>query len=128
MPTMTLKGRSMWLTIIKTVLGFGGGIINKFQERKQKSDDARVAWETAAGRSMVDSWKDEFVTVVICWPLIQTFVGNLMFAFTGNSAILDAQARSMEEIGFLLETPYGDLMYIVVLAAVGIKSAKAFLR
>jgi hypothetical protein len=114
----------MWAGILKAVLGFGGGIINNFQERKQRAQDARVAWETVAGKSLTDSWKDEYVTVVVTFPILQNFVGNLVYAFTGKSQLLDAQRASMEQLGYLLDTPYGDLLTIVVLAAVGIKTVK----
>jgi hypothetical protein len=64
------------------------------------------------------------VTVVITFPIIQNFVGNLIYSFTGKSQILDAQQASIEQLGLLLNTPYGDILTIVVLAAVGIKTVK----
>ena len=95
------------------------------QDLKSAEHIANAAWETAVGRSMENGWKDEYVTVLVTFPIIQNFIGNLMYAFTGNSNILLAQEQSMVQIGLLMDTPYGDIMTIVVLAAVGIKGLKA---
>lgn len=112
------------LGFLKLLVAPIAGYMGKRQEAKAKEAEARSAWETAMGRSMENGWKDEFVTVVICFPLIQIFIGNLFYAFTGKSMILDAQKASMEQIGVLMGTPYGELMMVVVLAAVGIKGLK----
>lgn len=100
-------------------------VVTGYQERKQKAQDAKAAWEQVAGRSMENGWKDEYVTVVITFPLWQIFIGNLYYAFTGRDAILRANDESLRQIGELLATPYGDVMMVVVLAAVGIKGFKA---
>ena len=110
----------MWGMIISAVSGFMG----KRQERKGKEADARAAWETAMGRGMENGWKDEYVTVVVTFPLWQIFIGNLLHAFTGNDSILAANAASMLQIGQLMTTEYGQLLMVVVLAAVGIKGLK----
>ena len=113
----------MWTLITN----LAGNIFGKYQERKAKEAEAKAAWEAAAGRSMEDGWKDEYVTVIITFPLLQIFIGNLVaiwFPEKGD-AIVAANAASLEQIGYLMETPYGEIMVIVVLAAVGIKGLKA---
>ena len=110
--------------ILKLLVGPVTNWFSKRQENKAAEQRATNEWESSMGRSMENGWKDEFVTVVICFPLIQIFVGNLVYAFTDASAILDAQKASMEQIGQLMGTPYGELMMVVVLAAVGIKGLK----
>lgn len=115
----------MWNLIAGPIINAVSGFVGKRQERKQTIAKANAAWEAAAGRSMENGWKDEYVTVVITFPIVQNFVGNLMYAFTGNSKILEAQKASLEQIGQMMGTPYGDLMMVVVLAAVGIKGIKA---
>ena len=105
-----------------------GPISSWFAGRKDTKDKtlaATQAWEASMGRSMENGWKDEYVTVVVTLPLVQSFVGNLVYAITGKSQILDAQALFMADLGAMMETPYGDLMLVVVLAAVGIKGLKA---
>ncbi len=107
-------------SLISAVSGYFG----QRQENKAAEKRATTDWETAMGRSMENGWKDEYVTVVITFPLWQIFIGQLLYAFTGNMAILNANDRALEQIGLLMETPYGELMMIVVLAAVGIKGLK----
>jgi len=109
------------------VTGLISKVVGGYQERKAKEADAKQAWETAMGRSMEHSWKDEYVTIVITFPLWQIFIGNLVYAFSehGDERLLLANQKSLEDIGALMGTPYGDVMMIVVLAAVGIKGLKA---
>lgn len=112
------------LGFLKLLVGPISSFMQNRADRKAKEAEANQMWEASMGRSMENGWKDEFVTVVICFPLIQIFIGNLVYAFTGASVILDAQKASMEQIGQLMGTPYGELMMVVVLAAVGIKGLK----
>lgn len=118
----------MWLGLIKAVTGFAGGIFGKYQDRKAATATANAAWETATGRSMIDSWKDEYVTIVVTFPLWQIFIGNLIYAYNGNELILLANEQSLAQVGDLMSTPYGRLMMAVVLAAVGLKTVKGIFK
>lgn len=111
----------IWSLVVNAATKF----IDNWQTQKQRDADAKAAWEAAAGRSMENGWKDEYVTVIITLPILQSFVGNLWFAITGHSNILDAQVMFLDSLGQMMETDYGDLMVIVVLAAVGIKGIKS---
>lgn len=111
----------MW----QLLTGLVSKVIGGYQERRLTEAKARQAWEQAAGRSMENGWKDEYVTVIITLPILQSFVGNLWFAFTGKSEILAAQDAFLAQMGQMMETPYGELMFVVVLAAVGIKGIKS---
>jgi len=111
--------------LLTSIVGAGTELLGKRSERKAKEAEATAAWETAMGRSMENGWKDEYITVVITFPLWQIFIGNLMYVFTENDKILTANAASLKQIGELLDTPYGHLMLVVSLAAVGIKGMKA---
>lgn len=117
----------MWNLLIGPLVNLAKGAITKRQERKQTIANANAAWEAAAGRSMENGWKDEYVTVIITLPLIQIFSGNLLSVWfpEKGSAILAANSASLTQIGNLMETPYGTVMMAVVLAAVGIKGLKA---
>lgn len=107
------------------VMGVFNKVVDGYQQRKAREQEAKAAWESAAGRSMENGWKDEYVTVIITLPILQSFVGNLWYAFTGNSKILEAQRTFLADMGELMKTDYGELMLIVVLAAVGIKGIKS---
>ena len=110
----------MWTAL----LGIGKSMLSGWQERKAKAADAKQAWETAMGQSMSGSWKDEYVTIVVTWPILQMFIGNLVFAFNEDARIMLDNQKSLEDLGALMDTPYGQLMMVVVLAAVGIKGLK----
>ena len=110
--------------IITGLLGMGKDALKSRNDRIAATQQANAAWEASTGRSMENGWKDEYVTVVVTFPLWQIFIGNLLYAFTGRDAILKANAASLTQIGELMDTPYGQLMMVVVLAAVGIKGLK----
>jgi hypothetical protein len=119
------------LALLKAIAGpiISGvtGVIQKRQDRKAKEQEANAAWEASMGRSMENGWKDEYVTVMVTLPLLQIFIGNLLSIWfpEKGQAILAANQASLTQIGTLMDTAYGQVMMVVVLAAVGIKGAKA---
>ena len=110
--------------MINAIIGLATSFIKGRQEQKAKEHEARTAWETAVGRSMDNGWKDEYVTVIITLPILQSFVGNLWFALTGNSQILEAQSAFLADMSKLMDSEYGVLVWTVSLAAVGTKGLK----
>jgi hypothetical protein len=93
----------------------------KLQLGQQLSD---AEWEAMGVQSGDGSLKDEYITVIITLPIPYVFVGNTFYAFTGDSRILDANRAALEQLGQLMDTPYGQLVFAVSLAAVGLKSIK----
>ena len=85
-------------------------------------------WEAMGVASGDGSLKDEYITVVITLPIPYVFVGNTWFAFTGDSRILEANKAALEQLGALMDTPYGQLVFAVSLAAVGLKTVKGMLK
>lgn len=114
----------MW----QAVAGLVGGAITKWQDRKANLAAANAAWETAAGKRMSNGWADEYVTILITLPLWQIFIGNLLFAYGGDERVMLANDKSLADIGALMDTPYGEVMMVVVVAAVGLKTIKGVLR
>lgn len=116
----------MWNLLIGPILEIGKNALKSRSERKAKEQDANAAWEAAMGRSMENGWKDEYVTVMVTLPLLQIFLGNLASVWfpEKGTAILAANTASLNQIGSLMDTPYGQIMMVVVLAAVGIKGLK----
>ena len=112
------------LALLKLAMGPISNYLKGRKDSKDKQAAATMAWETATGKSMLGSWKDEYVTIVITWPIVQLFVGNLVAAFSDDTRIMLANQQSLIELGALMDTPYGKLMMVVVLAAVGIKGLK----
>ena len=116
------------IPLIGPLISLAGGWLKGRQEIKKAEATATAAWEQSTGRSMENGWKDEYVTVVITFPLLQIFIGNLVsiWAPDKGKAIIAANAESLTQIGTLMDTAYGQVMMVVVLAAVGIKTVKAF--
>ena len=114
-----------WNLLIGPVFDVVKSALKNRSDRKAKEQQANAAWEAAMGRSMESGWKDEYVTVVITLPLWQIFIGNMYAALTGDTRIILASEKSLQDIGAMMGTPYGDIMMVVVLAAVGIKGLKA---
>ena len=113
--------------LIAPLVNLVGGWMKGRQETKKVEAEATAQWEKSVGRSMENGWKDEYVTVIITMPLLNIFFGNLYSVFDAEKgqAILSANNAAMAEIGQLMDTPYGQVMMVVVLAAVGIKTVKA---
>ena len=115
------------IPLIGPLIGLAGDYLKGRQDTKKAEAEATRAWEQSTGRSMENGWKDEYITVIITMPLVNIFFGNLYSVFDPEKgqAILNANNSAMEQIGHLMDTSYGQVMMVVVLAAVGIKTVKA---
>lgn len=89
---------------------------------------SRQEWEAMGVASGNNSWKDEYITVIVTFPIPYIFVGNTVYAFTGDSKILDANRAALADLGALMDTPYGQLVFAVALAAIGLKSIKGMFK
>ena len=81
-------------------------------------------WESINISQQNASWKDEYVTLVITSPIVAVLFGGLWLAFKGDDRVLIGMSsafQSLENMGLNL----GELMYDVVLAAVGLKLWRA---
>lgn len=77
-------------------------------------------WEAVAASKQDSSWKDEYVTIVITSPIVLIIAGSVNYALTGNINLLNGAVLALDklkEIGLDM----GDLMEVVVYAAVGLK-------
>ncbi|MEO0437893.1 MAG: hypothetical protein AAF098_13390 [Pseudomonadota bacterium] len=77
-------------------------------------------WETAAQSQQDNTWKDEFVTLCVMYPYIGLFAGTTYAAITGDESLLSGTMEGIKALQ-LLGVDVGELMWIVVLAAVGLK-------
>lgn len=136
---------SIAATIIKGLVAPVANAYGKRQVRKQAAETGRAKialakdsndfeikltdaeWEAQSKKNETESWKDEYVTILITSPFILVFVAACVGAHTGNFDLLDAVKEgfgALKELGVEL----GDLMYLVVLAAIGIKGVSALKR
>lgn len=77
-------------------------------------------WETVSKQLEADSWKDEYVTIIVTAPLVMILMGGLLIAYAGDPRLMEgtlAAIKALKELG----VDMGQLMYAVVLAAVGLK-------
>lgn len=127
------------LGILKAVVGPVTGIFQAKAERKRLKQEgeyklargeqvSKSEWEAMGVKAGQDSWKDEYVTLIVTLPIPFIFVGNLFYAFNGDSRILDANKAALEQLGALMDTTYGQLVFAVCLAAIGLKSLKGLMK
>lgn len=128
-----------WLTsIASSVIAPVAGIFNKREERKQtkvlaeaKLSQAKLEgktsvtltdaeWESISVSKQNESWKDEYVTLVITSPIVLLLVGSIWLAFTGDARLLDGVTKGIEELK-TIGVNMGLLMEAVVFAAIGLK-------
>jgi hypothetical protein len=78
-------------------------------------------WESLSVQGQGETWKDEYVTVLVTLPLVAILCGGVYFAFSGDSRLLDGTIEALARLKEL-GVDMGELMYIVVIAAVGLKA------
>jgi len=77
-------------------------------------------WEQAAASTQNETWKDEYVTVVVTLPFLLIFIGSILLAFTGNEALLSGTVNAIKALS-TVNVDVGTMMTVVVYAAVGLK-------
>lgn len=89
-------------------------------EGQTQLEMSAAQWEAIAIAQTANSWKDEYVTIVITSPLLLFIIGGVYGAFTGDTRIMLGVTAGIEaiestgvELGFLMNT--------VVVAAIGLK-------
>ncbi len=81
-------------------------------------------WEALSKKGEGDTWKDEYVTIIITLPIPLILLGAIVAAFTGDTKLLDGVNEGISNLA-TLGLDMGELMWVVVLAAVGIKGYKS---
>jgi hypothetical protein len=121
--------------ILSTVGGFFKGKqdieklkISGKQNLKMGKQVSSAEWEALGVAAGENSWKDEYVTLIVTLPIPFIFVGNVVAAFTGDQTILLANTAALKELGVLMDTSYGQLVFAVCLAAIGLKSIKGMFK
>ena len=78
-------------------------------------------WEAIAVSQNKETWKDEYITLVITWPILGLLLGSISMVFRDDPRLVDATIlgiTKLQEVG----VDMGMLMMPVVLAAVGLKA------
>ena len=92
-------------------------------QRLMNADDKEAEWESIQAESGNHSWKDEWVTLIITLPIPVIFIAVMLSVLWGNPLIAEAANSGVSAIKELVPN-YGELLYIVCLAAIGIKAFK----
>jgi len=124
------------------LIGGVAGFLSKKQDRKmaestaqaklvQSKQDNNAAiqftdgeWEALSKKGENETWKDEYVTIIITLPIPLILLGAIVAAFTGDTKLLDGVNTGIANLA-ALGLDMGELMFVVVLAAVGIKGFKS---
>lgn len=90
------------------------------QDSSYKLDLKVAEWEAVSKENEKDSWKDEYVTIIITSPFVLLFVASMVSGYTGDMRYIDSVNAGIESLKSL-DINLGELLKIVVLAAVSIK-------
>lgn len=90
------------------------------QDNSYKLDLSDSEWEAISKQGEKDSWKDEYVTIIITSPFILLFLAGMASGFTGDVKYIESVNAGIESLK-QLNVDLGDLLKIVVLAALSIK-------
>lgn len=131
-----------FIPIIGSVISGVSGYFSRKQENAQIKETAKAKlslkkqgdthkvtitdaeWEAIGQKGLTESWKDEYITLIITSPIVGVIVGSVWEAFTGNSKLLDGTLRGVAELAKLgLNWEYMTLG--VVFAAIGLKLWRA---
>lgn len=124
--------------ILETVVSPISKAYQSGQERKKAADSAKAKialakqnndynlklndaeWESLSKKSENETWKDEYVTVIVTSPFVLLFMASIISGWTGDMRYLNAVNLGITNIKNL-DVDLGELMYLVVVAAVSIK-------
>lgn len=81
-------------------------------------------WESISAKGLSDSWKDEYITVVITSPIVLIIVGAVTLALTGDARLLSGSVNAIKQLD-LIGINMSDTIETVVFAAVGLKLWRA---
>lgn len=132
------------LSLVSTVVGGITGFFTKKQEIKQARVSARAKldslkeqgsqtleltdaeWESLSIQTQQDSWKDEYITLIITSPFITILLGSIGAAlgYEWGTEVVNGTVQGLQEMKSL-GMDYGTIINAVVFAAVGLKLWRA---
>jgi hypothetical protein len=92
-------------------------------QRLMNSDDKEAEWEAIQAEGGNNSWKDEYITVIISFPVPVIFIAVFFSVVFGDPIYAQGAKAGVDAIKELLPN-YEDLLMAVCLAAIGIKAFK----
>ena len=116
-------------TIISSVASLAGGYMSNKAEEKQAKHQAKMEvikqggqWEETMAQASVNSWKDEFWTIIFSIPLVLVFYGAMFDPYY--------IVRVEEAFAALNTLPewYQYLLFMAVSASFGIRGADKLMK
>ena len=92
-------------------------------EGKTSVELSNAQWDLISKRNEQDTWKDEYITILVTSPLVCILLGNLLAVFFGDTRLLEANTASLVQLS-KVGIDMGELMLWTVLAALGLKTMK----
>lgn len=92
-------------------------------KRLMNSDDKEAEWESIQAENSGGSWKDEYITVTISFPVPVIFLAVFVSVILGDPIYAQAAKDGVAAVKLLIPN-YEDLLMAVCLAAIGIKAFK----
>lgn len=92
-------------------------------QRLMNSDDKEAEWEAIQAEGGNSSWKDEYITVIISFPVPVIFIAVFFSVVFGDPVYAQGAKAGVDAIKELLPN-YEDLLMAVCLAAIGIKALR----
>lgn len=114
------------IPILGELIGLGKTYIEGKQKKAQAKADAEAAvmvkaaeseanWENIMAKNTGDSWKDEYLVIILTIPAIMCF-------FEGGPEVVKAGFDALDK----MPEYYQHFLYLAVTASFGIKGFKAF--
>lgn len=91
-------------------------------DRLKNSEDAESELDKIIAEN-ANGWKDEYVTIIITLPVPVLFLSVIYSVATGDPTVADAAKEGVVALKELLPD-YNNLLYVVCLAAIGIRAFK----
>lgn len=135
----------MFVSILKSLVSPLSNAYKANQERKKSKESAKAKlklakqtgnydlqmtdteWEALGKHSESDSWKDEWVTLVVTMPIPIIFFGAIYSAYTGDPTFLEAIKAGVAAVLTLMPN-FQTVLEVVVYAAVSIKGVSSLTR
>lgn len=92
-------------------------------EGKTSVELSNAQWDLISKKNEQDTWKDEYITILVTSPLVCILLGNVMAVFFDDTRLLTANAASLSQLASV-GIDMGELMLWTVLAALGLKTIK----
>ena len=127
--------------VISAALGFGSKLVGAFNKKtkakttidtinaraqaSKESGDNKVTltdaeWENVQAANQNNTWKDEYITVIVTAPYPLLLVGGIYFIFTGDERLMTGATAGLNAIQ-ATGVNTGMMMTAAVFAALGLK-------